>query len=416
MTVVAEIAFPVARFLAHSLWQGPVVLLGYLAVRRWLAGVRAETRCRAATTGVVLLVLLPVLTALASMLATGPVPAVSAAGRPAAALVPVPGELLRLFQRHVTGELARSMALAWCAGVLLSLGHLVVGVRRMNRMLAAAGRSVAPPGLAELAARAGLDFTPDVREWPGATAPFVAGWRRPVVVLPTGLQQILTPGELEAVLLHELAHVRRRDVPSNLVLRVLSAFAWHQLPLWKLMGDLEREREHCCDELAVSAMGRALPLARALLTLEERRSGQPRLAMAGTGGDFAARVRRIVAGGDTISGPRIRRRTAFAMTGLLAVAGSTMALAASAEGEFAAWADGVHALIQATDPAGPFTVELVGGKLVGATIDGATVPPERIVQRGQEVTLLDPAGRSQLTLEVRAPGTIHWSPRLPRSP
>ena len=416
MTDLADVATPLVRYLAHSLWQGPVLLLAYLAVRRWLAGVRAEASCRAATTGIVLLALLPLLTALAAFLSAGSTPAASNVGPSAVSPMPVPGELLRLFQLHVTDDFARAVALAWCAGVLLSLGHVLVGVRRINRLLARAGRPVAPWGLAGLATRAGLARTPEVREWSGATAPFVAGWRHPVVVLPAGLQQLLTPGELEAVLLHELAHVRRQDVRTNLLLRLLAAFAWHQLPLWKLMSDLGREREHCCDELAVSAMGRTLPLARALLTMEERRSGQPRLAMAGTGGDFASRVRRIVSGGATMAGHQIRRRAAVAMTGLLAVAGSTMVVAATAEGEFAAWASGVHALIQASDPAGPFTVELVGGQLVAATIDGVTIPRNRIVQRGQQVRLLDAAGRSELTLDVRAPGTIHWSPRPPRSP
>jgi hypothetical protein len=76
----------------------------------------------------------------------------------------------------------------------------------------------------------------------------------------------------------------------------------------------------------------------------------------------------------------------------------------------------VHALIQASDPAGRFTVELVGAQLVSATIDGVAIPAERIVQRGQQVSLLDPGGRAELTLEVRAPGTIRWSPRPYRSP
>jgi hypothetical protein len=158
-------------------------------------------------------------------------------------------------------------------------------------------------------------------------------------------------------------------------------------------------------------MGRSLPLARALLTLEEHRTGQPRLAMAGTGGDFSARVRRILS-----SGSGRRRRVRGVLPVLLTVTGSTLVLAASAEGELAAWADGVHALVQASDPAGPFTIELLGGRLLAATIDGVPVPPDRIMQSGARVRLLDAAGRPELTLDVRAPGTIHWSPRPPRSP
>lgn len=415
MSDPSEGAMLLARYLAHSLWQGPVVLIAYLVLRRWLSGARAEARCRAATLAAVLLALLPLLTGLAALASGRSAVAVGDVATGIAPTVKDPGPLLRLFQAHLTFDAARVLVAVWGAGVLLALGHVLAGVWRINRLLARAGGSVALHGLDALAGRAGLTVTPAVREWSGASAPFVAGWRRPVIVLPAGLSSILPTGELEAVLLHELAHVQRGDVAANLVLRVLGAFAWHQLPLWKLMKDLAREREHCCDELAVSAMGRALPLARALLAMEERRAGQPRLVMAGTGGDFAARVRRIVSG-CALTGREMRHGALAAATGLLVVTTSTMTLAASAESELAAWASRVHAFIQANDPAGPFTVELVGGRLVSATIDGAAVPAERIVQRGRRVELVNPAGRPELTLEVRAPGTIHWSPRLPRSP
>ena len=415
MTALTGMDTELGRYLAHSLWQGPVLLLAYLALRRWLTDARAEASCRAAELGVVLLALLPLLTALVATVALPPAPA-PAAGLGAGGLVPVPGEFLRLFQRHLTMDTARWLVLAWAIGVAASLGHVLTGVWRLHRLLARTGSPVTLPAIEALAARAGLRRSPEVREWSGATAPFVAGWLRPIVVLPAGLQHLLGAGELEAVLLHELAHVRRNDVRRNLLLRLLGALAWHQPALWKVMGDLARDREHCCDELAVAAMGKRLPLAQALLTLEERRSGQPRLVMAGTGGDFTARVRRIVAGEAARSAGRIRRRAPAVLATLLAVTGSTLLLAASAEGQLAVWANSVHAMIQANDPGGPFTVELMGNRLIGATIAGVPVPADRIIQSGEQVRLLDAAGQPELTLEVRAPGTIHWSPRPPRSP
>ena len=291
---------------------------------------------------------------------------------------------------------------------------MLAGLWRLNRIVSRESVPARPLGLPVLAARAGLGWTPEVREWSGAAAPFVAGWYRPVIVLPSGLSRLLSPGELEAVLLHELAHIRRNDAGTNLLLRVVGSLAWYQLPLWKLMGDLARDREHCCDELAVAAMGRSLPLARALLTLAEHRATEPRLVMAGTGGDFDARVRRIVSGEG--AGRGLSRGFGFAATLLLAVTGVTLLTAASAEGTLEAWASGLRALIHAKDPAGPFTVELVGKRLVGATIDGVPVPGNRIVQRGEQVDLLDPQGQPELTLQVNGPGQIHWQPRPPRSP
>lgn len=403
------------RYLAHSLWQGPVVLLAYLGLRRWLTNARPEANCRAAGWGVVLLALLPVLTALTALVTSQGASSTTPEAASSAGLIPVPEPMLLLLQRHLTLSLVQALVLAWLVGVALSLLHLLAGMGRLNRILARAGKPLSLSSMGALAIRAGLRRAPELREWSGATAPFVAGWIRPIVVLPSGLKSLLSEGELEAVLLHELAHVKRNDVRNNLWLRLIGSLAWHQLPLWKLMGDLARDREFCCDELAIRTMGRSLPLARALITLEERRAAQPRLVMAGTGGDFSTRVRRIVSGSRSSRLSLVRGAPAV-LTALLTVTASTLLVAASAEGQLAAWAAAIHANITASDPRGPFTVEMIGTRLVSATIDGLVIPAERIVQRGEQVQMLDSSGRPELTLEVRAPGIIRWSPRPPRSP
>ncbi len=412
MIGLREVDPEMGRYLAHSLWQGVVLLLAYLGIRRWLTSARPEVRCRVAGWSVVLLALLPLLNRLVMTIAGQPSAAGLSSNVPVG-LIPVPGPVLQLLQRHLTFTLSQIIVLVWAIGVLFSLLRTLAGVWRLNRLLGRAGRPMSLPFMEALGLRTGLPV-PEVREWAGASAPFVAGWLRPVIVLPVGLSRLLSAGELEAVLLHELAHVKRNDVRNNLGLRVIGSLAWYQLPLWKLMNDLARDREHCCDELAIQTMGKSLPLARALITLEERRSGQPRLAMAGTGGDFSGRVRRIVAGE---SGPRaLPRGSAAVITILFAVTGSTLLTAASAEGQLAAWAENLHANIKANDPGGRFTVEMIGRRLISATIDGQVIPADRIVQRGEQVQMLDAHGRPQLVLEVPAPGRIHWSPRPPRSP
>lgn len=414
MIALSGVESEVGRYLAHSLWQGPVLLLAYLGLRRGLTNARPEASCRAAGFAVVLLALLPLLTGLTALIVSPESASTIGLVSGSTGLIPVPSAVLLLIQRHLTITIAQALVLVWLVGVTLSLLHVLTGVWRLNRLLARAGTPIAFPSMDGWAGRTGLSYGPEVRQWSGATAPFVAGWLRPVIVLPAGLRQLLSQSELEAVLLHELAHVKRNDVRHNLWLRLIGAFAWHQLPLWKLMGDLAREREHCCDELAIRAMGKSLPLARALITLEEQRAAQPRLVMAGTGGDFSGRVRRI------ISGERparvFPRHASAAITALLTVTVSTLLVAASAEGELAAWANSLHANIKAQDPRGPFTVEMIGRRLISATIDGEVIPAERIVQRGEQVQMMDANGRPELTLEVSAPGNIKWSPRPPRSP
>jgi xanthosine utilization system XapX-like protein len=287
---------------------------------------------------------------------------------------------------------------------------------RLHRRIMLAGRPIELTGIERLASRAGLRRVPLVCEWSGATSPFVAGWFRPVMVLPPGLCAQLGESEADSLLLHELAHVARQDVARNLMLRLLGSLAWYQPAFWMLLRDLNRARERACDDLAVRAMGQGLPLARALVLLEERRAGQPRFAMAGTGGDFASRIRRILTVGAGSVPASDRIGSGLILAALLFANGTTLLLAASAEGSLSRWAGSVHALITASDPAGPFTVELMGGRLVGATIGGQVVPASRIVQQGSSVSLFNADGRPELTLRVEAPGAIHWTPRPPRSP
>ncbi len=414
MTDFAVFLAPIGRWLVHSLWQGVVVLVACLLLRPAMRRQSAALECRVTTSALVAVALLPFLTAGAAWFAGGMEPAATAALGRSGSVVPVSADLLRLMQRHLTFDTARGVFGVWLVGTVLSLAWLLLGTWRA-RLILADSRPCAVPAAPQLAHQVGLRAMPEMREWHGARTPFVLGGLRPVVVLPPGLDRVLDAREFESVLLHELAHVTRRDVGANLLLRLLGALAWYQLPFWILLRELERARERACDDLAVRAMGRSLPLARALVFLEERRAGGPRLAMAGTGGDFAARIRRILSeAGPSVPGSR--RLASVALVSLLVVTGSTLLYAGSAEDSLSRWARGVHALVQARDPAGPFTVELVGGTLVAATIDGSPVPSDRIVQEGPRVALLDADGRSQLTLRVEAPGTIHWTPRPPRSP
>jgi beta-lactamase regulating signal transducer with metallopeptidase domain len=412
----------IARVLVHSVWQGPVVLLGNLVCRRVLGQNHARWRYRAAVVAQVVLVCLPILTWLLTrtMASLTPVATAGAAG-----ILSPPGvvsDWARQLDLRLTPDLATVALAVWAAGVAVALARIGLGWLRLTRLLSHVGSVVELPGLTRLARCVGLTRPPRVVQTSRAGSPFVAGWRRPVLVLPIGLCQALTRGERDAVLLHELAHLRRHDLRNNLVLRLLGALAWHQLPLRVLSRQLQREREHCCDELALAAAGRPLLLARALVSLEAHRSCAPGLVMAGTGvahgtrGDFGRRIRRILAWQGPAATEPAPMRTALAASVLALLCGSAALAAGAAESASLAEAGRMHAVIQAHDPAGPFTVELVGRKLVAATIGGESVPADRIVQAGNTVRLLDPGGQPELTLEVRLRGGIHWTPRPPRSP
>ncbi len=127
-----------------------------------------------------------------------------------------------------------------------------------------------------------------------AEVPAVVGWIRPVVLLPASLFTGLTTEQIEAVLAHELAHVRRHDYLINLLQTAAETLLFYHPAVWWVSRNLRQEREHCCDDVAVELCGSRLEYARALTQLELMRRGAPRLAMAVAAGSLRARVQRLL--------------------------------------------------------------------------------------------------------------------------
>jgi hypothetical protein len=126
--------------------------------------------------------------------------------------------------------------------------------------------------------------------------PTVIGWLRPVVLLPASTLVGLSPAQLEALLAHELAHVRRLDYLVNLAQTFGETLLFYHPAVWWVSHRMRVEREHCCDDAAVAVCGDAVGYARALAELEELRAIAPSLAVAASGGSLWRRVARLVGG------------------------------------------------------------------------------------------------------------------------
>ena len=100
------------------------------------------------------------------------------------------------------------------------------------------------------------------------------------MILPASALLALSPEQLEAVLAHELAHVRRADYLWNLIQTMVETLFFFHPAVWWLGGRLRQQRELCCDDVAVQSCADPLVYATALLRLEERRSQRLNLAMA----------------------------------------------------------------------------------------------------------------------------------------
>jgi hypothetical protein len=126
--------------------------------------------------------------------------------------------------------------------------------------------------------------------------PTVIGWLKPLVLLPASAISGLSNEQLEAVIAHELAHVRRHDYLVNLIQLLLETIFFYHPAVWWVSHSMRVEREACCDDIAVRMTGDRVGYAKLLLWLEEARnpSALATLGMSSRGGSLLDRVRRIV--------------------------------------------------------------------------------------------------------------------------
>ena len=173
--------------------------------------------------------------------------------------------------------------LVWCCGVAVLTLRLLSGwvwVRRMTTHgTTAADRSVESV-VARLSRRLHIRRTITLLESTIVDVPTVIGWLKPVVLLPASALAGLTPHQLEAILAHELAHIRRHDYLVNLLQTLVETLLFYHPAVWWLSRRIRAERENCCDDLAVSLCGDPYAYARALADLEELRGARQQLVLA----------------------------------------------------------------------------------------------------------------------------------------
>jgi beta-lactamase regulating signal transducer with metallopeptidase domain len=126
-----------------------------------------------------------------------------------------------------------------------------------------------------------------------AESPAVFGWLRPVVVLPLSALAGLSPWQVEAIIAHELAHIKRWDLLVNTFQIATETLLFYHPAVWWVNRVIRNEREHCCDDVAVAACGNAHDYARALAQLEESRSASV-WALAANGGVLSSRIGRLL--------------------------------------------------------------------------------------------------------------------------
>jgi uncharacterized protein (TIGR03435 family) len=203
----------------------------------------------------------------------------------------------QLSTAHRIEQLLPWIVPGWLFGVIVLLARTAAGwwhVRRLHRRALSSMRSSWQHMGNRVASRLRLTRVVRFVELPDVDVPLVIGCLRPIVVLPIAAITQLNVAQVEAILAHELAHVRRHDYLVNLMQTLAETLLFYHPAVWWLSGRIRDEREHCCDDVAVAVCGDPVGYAAALAELEVWRGGELNLAAAATGGSLLNRVRRIL--------------------------------------------------------------------------------------------------------------------------
>jgi beta-lactamase regulating signal transducer with metallopeptidase domain len=324
--------------LLHFLWQGSVLAIVAVAALRLCRPGSSNLRYVVACLALGAMLAAPLLTAF--VLASESAPATFGSGSTlvdAGSSVAARGgtfEVVRIAQ-EVIAKTAGVRTLeayfplivsVWLAGVTVLLLHAFRGwyqIRRLHKAALAWAPSSWELPANRLAQRLRLRKPVRVVEFAAIDVPTVLGWLRPVIILPVAAVAQLPAAQVEAVLAHELAHVRRHDYLVNLLQRVAEAVLFYHPAIWWISARVREEREHCCDDLAIEICGDRDNYATALAELESRRTTAPVLGLAATDGPLLKRIRRIlqVAGPDRIQTPNCVLTLALAAAFALVVGG-----------------------------------------------------------------------------------------------
>jgi beta-lactamase regulating signal transducer with metallopeptidase domain len=299
---MTPLADAVSAALIHSLWQDSMV-----AFLLWVALValrqRPNARYAAGCVALALMAVLPALTAGLLYLEALRPETVSPAVGTARAIVGDAGSTVTWMGGSLQPGpwLARLQTWAlpvWSMGVLLFSLRLVGGgahalaLRRRSEDADEGIRSM----VARLAKRMGVDRLVRVAISARTDGPATLGWLRPVILLPPATAMGLTPQQLEAVLAHELAHIRRHDYLVNVLQMAVETLFFYHPAVWWASRQIRIERELCCDDLAVGSCGDALCYAQALTTVAKLRVTTVGMAVGATGGTLVQRIERLLGG------------------------------------------------------------------------------------------------------------------------
>ncbi|MEW7847777.1 M56 family metallopeptidase [Massilia aurea] len=405
--LVASIGWTLVEFI----WQGALIGCAVALAMSLLRNARAEHRYAVACAGLVLCLVWPALE-LAARLAGPPDLAAQSAAIFAGGLVAGP---LDEGWRAVLERSLGWIVVTWgvCA-VVLAL-RMIAGLLWLQRAAAVEGRDpVWQARLDRMALDIGIARKVRLRIVAQLTSPVTFGCWRPVVLVPASLVSGMPLHLLEALLAHELAHIRRHDYLVNLLQNVVEALLFYHPAIWWISGRIRAERELVADTIAARQLGEPRRLALALSELERIQFSTQHLAQAANGGNLMQRIKQLVRP-DTQA---LNWKAAVPVLGLAlaALAGCTSTTPVN---PFAAMPDN-----ETTKPIARFNTcarpvypaEALASKIEGTVTMGMLVKAdgkvrEAIVRQSSGNASLDETARAAIAKCSFQPGTVNGAPK-----
>jgi D-alanyl-D-alanine endopeptidase (penicillin-binding protein 7) len=287
----ADIVASVGWTLLHFLWQGALVGCATAIAMTVLRNARPESRYLVACTGLFLCLAWPALELALRLRGDsgtgGDAMVLFAAGLVAGSPVDEGwGALL-------AGQLSWIVG-TWAVCALAMALRMVAGLLWIGRAAQEGQDPAWQARIERMAAAFGIDRALRLRVVERLGSPVTAGWWRPVVLVPAALVSSMPAHLLEALLAHELAHIKRHDYLVNLGQNVVETLFFYHPAVWWISRRIRVERELIADDFAARQLGEPRRLALALSELEKLQFSTHHLAQAANGGDLMSRIKRLI--------------------------------------------------------------------------------------------------------------------------
>jgi bla regulator protein BlaR1 len=270
--------------LVHFLWQGALLAAATAAVLALLRNARPQVRYLVACGGLLACVLWPMLTLFAGLQDTTGAATATVAMQASA--------------RTHAASLQQSMGwivAGWAACSLVLVMRFALGLAWIARAARTGALDAHWQARLDTLARAmGVARHVRLRIVDHLASPVTALWWRPVVLVPAGLLSGMPPELLQALLAHEMAHIRRHDYLVNLLQNLAEILLFYHPAVWWLSRRIRFERELIADDIAAGHAGGGRQLAHALAELEKSRFGHHEPALAAHGGDLMHRITHLL--------------------------------------------------------------------------------------------------------------------------